>query len=131
MFKSYLFSKEHQYMPVSVQSDGQCQLPMSNDNKAIRRRAFVYALLVLEALHLILFLAVYAGMHVFSDIHLSHELDTYFALSEFNTVKTFYGDWALMNRSAESDALFEQIQKCMYGKAIASHALSKFRSAIS
>ena len=155
MLKSYLSSKEQQYTPVPTDSDEQNHMPVSNENKAGRQRAFVYALLVLDALHLFIFLAVYTGIHVSSDVHLGHELDTHmstlplktpekrptdgrvscvadFALSEFNTVKTFYSDGALINRNTESKILFEQTQKCMYEKGyLASHALSKFQSMIS
>jgi hypothetical protein len=36
---------------------------------------------------------------------------TDFDLQDFNTVKMFHGDSALMNKSAESDAFFDKIQK--------------------
>jgi hypothetical protein len=76
MFKSYLSRKEHQYTPLWEQGEGHCQLPLSNDNKVNRRRIFVYAVLVVEALHLSLFLAMYAGRYILSDVHMGHELDT-------------------------------------------------------
>lgn len=78
MFKSYLSSKEeHDYAPVDTQSeDGHVQIPIQS-SKSVRKQAFIRAFIVLEAIHIFIFLILYAASHSFTlNVHPTHELDS-------------------------------------------------------
>ncbi|KAL2061463.1 hypothetical protein VTL71DRAFT_6840 [Oculimacula yallundae] len=113
MFQSCLSSKEHIYAPVDADSDD-AQTPISKirNNKSSRKRDFLRALIILEALHILLLLVGYGAVKVLSPhVHRKNELDTYFDLYSYNSHRSFYGDWKKMSPSIESDTLLAEIQE--------------------
>lgn len=114
------------YMP--LYPEGETSVIYKKDENDYRR-TFVKALVLLEAVHLLLVLLGYIaltyargrGTTETSSLDNCRSVPgspcmalltnlTDFDLKEFNTIKIFHGDSKLMNRSAESDALFERIQ---------------------
>ncbi|KAF7856950.1 hypothetical protein EAF04_009710 [Stromatinia cepivora] len=76
----------------------------------VKRHAFWKAFLIIETLHLCLLLLGYGIFSTGRLLFPQDELNTYFALSDYSTVKTFVGNAELMNRSALSDQFLAQIQ---------------------
>jgi len=115
MFHSYLSGREkHLYAPLSLQSDTGRVGSSLKPTQSSWRRSFFQALVVLELVHVMLFAAFY-GLSHFSKSHethaIRHHLDSYFELFKYDTIKSFHGNSATVNNSAESDAFFEKIQR--------------------
>ncbi|XMA12778.1 hypothetical protein WAI453_005569 [Rhynchosporium graminicola] len=81
-------------------------------NKTVRKNVFIKAFVILELIHIIIFLAFYSSSHAFwQPAKSENNLEKYFDLYEYNSVREFFGDWKKMRLNDESEKLLGQIEE--------------------